>query len=220
MTIQSITASMSPSVADPEAPSPSDPSPTSGVDDCGALLPAPMPLAEGDLAAEIALLNIRAGRDEAQINTVAEETQNELQDAAEQNEVNEMHEEAGDIMSNAVAAGILQVAQGTTQVVGGGVTSGMSGPAAQGAQMEFQGGSTLFGAGAALFTANGQASQQLDQALVTSYKAVADRAQQTSTEATEGQQDARSVVANAIQFYQQYEAAQSQTNLIAAGQRA
>jgi hypothetical protein len=217
MTIQSITASMSPSVADPEAPSPSDPSPTSGVDDCGALLPAPMPLAEGDLAAEIALLNIRAGRDEAQINTVAEETQNELQDAAEQNEVNEMHEEAGDIMSNAVAAGILQVAQGTTQVVGGGVTSGMSGPAAQGAQMEFQGGSTLFGAGAALFTANGQASQQLDQALVTSYKAVADRAQQTSTE---GQQDARSVIANAIQFYQQYEAAQSQTNLIAAGQRA
>jgi|HubBroStandDraft_2_1064218.scaffolds.fasta_scaffold113916_2 hypothetical protein len=220
MTIQSITASMSPSVADPEAPSPSDPSPTSGVDDCGALLPAPMPLAEGDLAAEIALLNIRAGRDEAQINTVAEETQNELQDAAEQNEVNEMHQEAGDIMSNAVAAGILQVAQGTTQVVGGGVTSGMSGPAAQGAQMEFQGGSTLFGAGAALFTANGQASQQLDQALVTSYKAVADRAQQTSTEATEGQQDARSVIANAIQFYQQYEAAQSQTNLIAAGQRA
>ena len=220
MTIQSITASMSPSVADPEAPSPSDPSPTSGVDDCGALLPAPMPLAEGDLAAEIALLNIRAGRDEAQINTVAEETQNELQDAAEQNEVNEMHEEAGDIMSNAVAAGILQVAQGTTQVVGGGVTSGMSGPAAQGAQMEFQGGSTLFGAGAAVFTANGQASQQLDQALVTSYKAVADRAQQTSTEATEGQQEARSVVANAIQFYQQYEAAQSQTNLIAAGQRA
>jgi hypothetical protein len=220
MTIQGITPSMSPSIADPEAPSPSDPSPTSGVDDCGALLPAPMPLAEGDLAAEIALLNIRAGRDEAQINTVAEETQNELQEAAEQNEVNEMHEEAGDIMSNAVAAGILQVAQGTTQVVGGGVTSGMSGPAAQGAQMEFQGGSTLFGAGAALFTANGQASQQLDQALVTSYKAVADRAQQTSTEATEGRQDARSVIANAIQFYQQYEAAQSQTNLIAAGQRA
>jgi hypothetical protein len=220
MTIQGITPTMSPAIADPEAPSPSEPSPISGVDDCGALLPAPMPLAEGDLAAEIALLNIRAGRDEAQINTVAEETQNELQDAAEQNEVNEMHQEAGDIMSNAVAAGILQVAQGTTQVVGGGVTSGMSGPAAQGAQMEFQGGSTLFGAGAALFTANGQASQQLDQALVTSYKAVADRAQQTSTEATEGRQDARSVIANAIQFYQQYEAAQSQTNLIAAGQRA
>jgi hypothetical protein len=219
MAIQSI-PSTSPPVTLGGAPSEINPNAISGVDDCGALLPAPLPFAGGDIAAEIALLNIRAGRDEDQIDTATEETQNKLQDVAEQSEINELHQEASDIRDYAIAAGLLQIGQGATQIAGGAATSGMPQGPAQSAQAQWQGGATLLGAGASFVTANGQAAQQLDQALVTSYKAVADRAQQTSTEATEGKQDARSVIANAIQFYQQYEATQSQTDLIAAGQRA
>jgi hypothetical protein len=221
MKIQGITQPTSPSVDDPGPLSESNPSTTaSGVDECGALLPDPMPLMTGDIGAEIALLNVQAGRDEEQIQTQTEQTEDEVQDAAEQNEVNAMHQEANDIMSNAVAAGCFQIAQGATQIVGGAATSGMPQAQMQSAQMEWQGGSTLLGAGASLFTARGQASQQLDQALVTSYKAIADRAQQTATEATQGQQDARSIISNAIQFFQQYEQAKGQMDLIAAGQRA
>jgi len=55
---------------------------------------------------------------------------------------------------------------------------------------------------------------------VTSYKAVADRAGQTSSEASQGQTDARSVISNAIQFYQQYEQTKAQVALVAAGQKA
>lgn len=197
--------------------SPSDPAignVSGGLDTSGALLPAPAIVAggAGDIGAEIALLGVRAGRDEQQIDTAAEETQDKVQDVAEQNEVREMHVEAGDIMSNALAAGCMQICQGATQMAGAG-----SSPSEQGA---FTGQASLYGAGATLFTAQGQAQQQLDQALVTSYKAIADRAGQSSTEASQGQQDARSIISNAIQFYQQYEQSKVQLDLVAAGQKA
>jgi len=197
--------------------SPSDPASegvTGGLDSSGSLLPAPAIVAggAGDIGAEIALLGVRAGRDEQQINQVSEETQDKVQDAAEQNEVREMHVEAGDIMSNAVAAGCMQICQGVTQMAGAG--------APQSEQGAFTGQASIYGAGATLFTAQGQAQQQLDQALVTSYKAIADRAGQTATEASQGRQDAQSIVSNAIQFYQQYEQSKAQLDLVAAGQKA
>jgi len=218
--IQGIGQSSNVAVSVTDSPSGPDPSAGSGVDPCGALLPAPVLLVEGDLAAEIALLSIRAGRDEEHINTVAEETQNAIQDSAEASEVNEMRREASDIMTDALFAGCMQVAQGGLQIAGGAETSGLSGSFAQSVQVQYQGGASLCAAGGSLFTAQGQADQQLDQALTTSYKAIADRAQQLSTEASQGRQDAKSIIANAIQFYQQYEEAKSQMNLTAAGQRA
>jgi hypothetical protein len=221
MTIEHIAPSTSPSPLDAGSPTDSAGTPpAAGVDSCGALLPAPLPLMDGDIGAEIALLNIRAGRDADRINTVTEQTEDELQDVAEQNEVNEMHQEASDIMSDAVAAGLMQVAQGGMQTMGGVATSDLPAAEGQSAQMRWQGGATLYGAGATLFTAKGQADQQTGQALVTSYKAIADRAQQLSTEATQGEQAAQSVIANAIQFFQQYVETKGQIDLVAAGQRA
>jgi hypothetical protein len=96
---------------------------------------------------------------------------------------------------------------------------GASKLAAQSESTALGGMATLFGAGASLFTAEGQSQRELDEALVTSYKAVADRAGQLSQEASQGQTDARSVISNAIQFYQQYVETKSAIDLLAAGQK-
>jgi hypothetical protein len=208
-------------------------------DACGALLPQPDVIGGLDIGAEIALLSIRAGRDEEMIQQTTEEAQDNIQDVAEQNEVNEMHTEASDIMSLAIASGVMSMAQGACQIGAGAVTadsaanaasSGASGqsnyantPAAlqaQGASQGLTGMATLYGAGAAFMTAEGQSQRELDEALVTSYKAVADRAGQMSQEASQGQTDARSVISNAVQFYLQYEQTQAQIDLVAAGQKA
>jgi hypothetical protein len=187
---------------------------TGGLDSSGALLPPPALISGGadDIGAAIAMLSIRTGNDENKIETSAEETQNKLQNEAEENEVNEMHQEASDIMSNAVAAGCMQICQGMAQIGSAGVP--------QSEQGAFTGTASIYGAGAAFFTAQGQAQTQLDQALVTSYTAIATRAGQTATEANQGQQTAQSLVNNAIQFYQQYEQSKAQLDLVAAGQKA
>jgi hypothetical protein len=185
--------------------------PSSTGDTCGALLPEPS-LIGGDIGAEVALLSIRAGRDQQKIQESTEEAQNNIQDLAEQNEVKEMHTEASDIMSSAWAAGVMQVGQGVAQISGAGQA-----PSEQGA---YTGTAGLYGAGATLFTAQGQSQRELDEALVTSFKAVADRAGQMSTEASQGKTDAEGVITNAIQFYQQYEQTKAQVDLVAAGQKA
>jgi hypothetical protein len=205
-------------------------------DASGALLPEPNIIGGLDIGAEIALLSIRAGRDEQMIQQKTEQIQNNIQDIAEQNEVSEMHKEASDIMSDAVAAGAMQICQGAMQFGAAGATAsaasdvgGAGGPspavdasklAAQSQQNAFTAMGTLYGAGATLFTAEGQSQRELDEALVTSYKAVADRAGQVSQEASQGQMDARSVISNAVQFYQQYVQTKSQVDLLAAGQKA
>ncbi len=188
---------------------------TGSVDACGALLPPPSVVTggAGDIGAEIALLGLRAGQDEQRINVTAENAENDIQDAAEQNEVNEMHTEADDIMSNAVAAGMMQICQGGLQAAAGGAST-------SGAQAGLTGEATMAGAAATLFTAQGQAETQNDQAIVTADKAVADRAGQSSTEASQAQSDARSVISNAIQVYQEYQRTTAQIDLTAAGQRA
>jgi hypothetical protein len=139
-------------------------------------------------------------------------------------------------MSNAIAAGVMQMGQGAMQIgsaaalgsapSGGANANGISSDAlgasklaAQSESTALGGMATLFGAGASLFTAEGQSQRELDEALVTSYKAVADRAGQLSQEASQGQTDARSVISNAIQFYQQYVETKSAIDLLAAGQK-
>lgn len=182
-----------------------------GIDGTGAILPAPS--AEPcDIGAELAILGIRAGRDEQQINQDAEQTANEVEIDAERAEVSEMHQEASDIMSSAALTCCLQVEQGLTQIAGAG--------APQSQQIGYQGTATLFGAGATLSTASGQAQQQMDQAMITASKAVADSAGQTATSARQAETDAQSVIQNAIQFYQQYQQSKAQLDLVAAGQKA
>jgi hypothetical protein len=209
-------------------------------DASGALLPEPTIIGGLDIGAEIALLGVRAGRDEQMIQQKTEQVQNNIQDSAEQGEVKEMHKEASDIMSDAVAAGMMQMCQGAMQLAGAGVAAsaatniGAAGsggtPAsasdltanlnAQSQQQALGGMSTLYGAGATLFTAMGQSDRELDEAQVTAFKAVADRAGQMSQEASQGQTDARSIISNAVQFYQQYVQTKSEVNLLAAGQKA
>jgi hypothetical protein len=199
-------------------------------DSCGALLPEPSLVGGLDIGAEIALLSIRAGRDEEIIQQKSEEAENRIQDVAEQNEVQEMHTEATDIMSSAVLSGVMQIAQGACQIAAGSVTVGSaaSGNApnttgassAQGSSQSLVGMGTLLGAGASFATAQGQSQRELDEALIASYKAVSDRAGQLSQEASQGQTDARSVIANAVQFYQQYVETEGQIDGIAAGQKA
>jgi hypothetical protein len=187
---------------------------TGNVDPCGAFLPAPSVVigGTGDVGAEIALLSLRTGQDEQRINTTAENVENSIQDAAEENEVSEMRTEASDIMSNAYAAGAMQIGQGTMQIAGGCAPSST--------QADFTGAATLCAAGVTIFNAQGQAQTQVDQSIVTSDKALADRAGQMSTEASQGQADARSVISNALQFYREYQATAAQIDLVAAGQRA
>jgi hypothetical protein len=187
---------------------------TGNVDSCGALLPAPSIVTggAGGIGAEIALLSIRAGQDEMQINTAAENAENNIEDAADESEVIEMHNEASDIMNNAYGAAAMQIVQGAMQITGGCVSSNL--------QPYFTGGATLSGAGSTIFNAQGQAATQIDQSIVLADKAVADRAGQISTEASQGQSDARSVISNAIQFCQEYEQTKSQIDLAAAGQKA
>jgi hypothetical protein len=210
-----------------------------GGDACGALLPEPTIIGGLDIGAEIAVLSVRAGRDEEQIQTKSEQAENKIQDGAEASEVKEMRTEASEIMSSAIASGAMQVAQGFCQMGAGAVTadsaaqgleSGSSSQGsyastpqamqAQGASQGLTGMATLYGAGSTLFTAEGQPQRELDEALVTSYKAVADRAGQMAQEASQGQTDARSVISNAVQFYQQYVQTKGQVDLVAAGQRA
>ena len=76
------------------------------------------------------------------------------------------------------------------------------------------------GAGATFSTAVGQSQQQLDQAQVTACKAVADSEGNTVTSAMQAENSAQSIIQNAIQFYQQYMQTKSQTDLVAAGQKA
>jgi hypothetical protein len=189
---------------------------TGNVDACGALLPAPSIVTggSGDIGAEIALLSVRAGQDEQQISASAENTENNIQDAAEQSEVSEMHNEASDIMNNAFGAAAMQMAQGAMQIAGGCAAGSPN------VQADFTGGASLAGAGATFFNAQGQAQTQLDQAIVTGDKAVADRAGQASSEASQAKSDARSVISNAIQFCQEYERTSAQIGLTAAGQKA
>ncbi len=156
-----------------------------------------------DIGAAVALLSLRAGRDEQQINQDAEQTQNAVQDAAERAEVKEMVHEASDIQANGLGASLMQVAQGAALV--GGASGAPSDQAAA------QGASSLCGAGAAYFTANSQAQQQLDQARITAEKAVADSAGNQAGEARQGESDAQSVIKNAIQFYQSMQEAKAQT---------
>jgi hypothetical protein len=198
--------------------SPDPTSATGAVDPCGALLPPPSVISggAGDIGAEIALLSLRAGQDEQRINATAEDAENDIQDAAEQNEVNEMRTEASDILSNAIAAGIMQICQGGMQAAAGAALAS----GAPGAQGGLTGGATIAGAAATMFSAQGQAQTQIDQAIVTADKAAADRAGQMSTEASQAQGDARSVISNAIQFYQEYQRTTAQIALAAAGQRA
>jgi len=187
---------------------------TGSVDPCGALLPAPSVVVGGlgDIGAEIALLSLRAGHDEEQINTTAEHEEENIQDVAEENEVNEMQTEARDVTASAYAAGAMQICQGALQISGS--------VAPQSTQGAFTGGATLCGAGATIFTAQGQATGLVDQSVVTSYKAVADRAGQVATEASQAQGDARSVISNALEFYREYQSTAAQIDLIAAGQKA
>jgi hypothetical protein len=187
---------------------------TGGLDSSDALLPSPALISGGadDIGAAIAMLGVRTGNDENKIETSAEETQNKLQDDAEESAVSEMRQEASDIMSNAMAAGCMQICQGMAQIGSAGVP--------QSEQGTFTGTASIYGAGATFFTAQGQAQTQLDQALVTSYNAIAARAGQGATEANQGQQSAQSLVSNAIQFYQQYEQSKAQLDLVAAGQKA
>ncbi len=188
--------------------------PAGSVDPCGALLPAPSVLtgATGDIGAEIALLSLRAGQDEEQINSTAERAEDAAQDAAEQSEVGEMRTEANDIMNNAYAAGAMQICQGALQITGACAPEATRG--------DFSGGATLCAAGSAIFNASGQAAGQLDQSIVTSYKAVADRAGQMAAEASQAVSDARSVITNALEFYREYQQTASQVDLLAAGQKA
>jgi hypothetical protein len=195
--------------ADTTSPAPSRPVPAT--DAAGAILPAPTAF-PCDIGAEIAILGVRAGRDEQQIDQTSEQIANELQDKAEQGEVAEMHREASDIMGSAVVTACMQIGQGMTQIAGAG--------APQSQQIGYQGGASLWGAGATLSAAVGQAQQQLDQAQVTAYKAVADSSAQTSSAAAQGQTNAQSVINNAIQFYQEYAQTQAQAELTAAGQKA
>lgn len=199
---------------DPEGGSSNATSVTGNVDPCGTLLPAPSVVAagNGDIGAEIAMLSLRAGQDEDFINTAAENTENNIQDAAEANEVSEMHTEASDIMNNAYAAGAMQMVQGAMQITGGSVGTD--------AQPAFTGAATLAGAGATIWSAQGQAVTLSDQAIVTADKADADRAGQLSGEASQGQNDARSIISNALAFYREYQTTAGQTDLVAAGQRA
>jgi hypothetical protein len=194
--------------------SPNPASMTGNVDPCGALLPAPsvVTAGTGDIGAEIALLSLRAGQDEESINTAAENAENNIQDAAEANEVSEMHTEASDVTNNAYAAGTMQMVQGAMQITGGCVSAD--------AQPAFTGAATLAGAGATIFNAQGQAETLNDQAIVTADKADADRAGQMSGEASQGQSDARSIISNALAFYREYQTTAAETDLVAAGQRA
>jgi len=186
---------------------------TGALDSSGSLLPPPsLAACTGDIGAEIAMLGVRVGNDTQHIETVAEQTEDKVQDSAEAAEVKDMHQEASDIMSSAVAAGAMQICQGATQMAGAGAPAGEQGA--------YTGTATMFGAASTLLTAGGQATQQIDQAQVTSDKAVADRAGQLSSEASQGQQDAKSIISNAIQFFQQYEQAKAQIDLCAAGQKA
>jgi hypothetical protein len=214
MTLQSIQNQGTIQGADSSQDSPARGALTGGLDSSGALLPSPAPISGGadDIGAAIAMLSIRTGNDENEIETSAEETQNKLQDDAEESEVKEMHQEAADIMSNAMAAGCMQICQGAAQIGSAGVP--------QSEQGAFTGTASIYGAGATFFTAEGQAQTQLDQALVTSYTAIAARAGQSATEANQGQQSAASLVNNAIQFCQQYEQSKAQLDLVAAGQKA
>jgi hypothetical protein len=203
------------------------------VDECGALLPAPDIVGGLDVGAEIALLAIRAGRDQEAIQQKTEQTENAIQDGAEQHEVQAMHQEASDIMSDAIASGVMQIGQGAMQW--GGAASLASGPAtnatsslediaaakeAQVGQGSFAAMGTLSQAGATLFAALGQSQRELDEAQVTSYKAMADRAGQLSSEASQGQADARSILSNAVSFYQEYVQTKAQVDLTLAGPKA
>jgi hypothetical protein len=211
--IQALLSQVDSPAVEPGA-SPNGPWKATASEPLGTLLPEPSMIVAGDIGAEVALLGIKAGRDEQQIDQTTEQDQDQVEDTAEQAEVNEMRTEASDIMSNALAASCMQIGQGEAQIAG--AASGAS----QSELGAYTGTASMYGAGSTFFTARGQSLQQLDQAQVTAFKAVADRAQQTATEATQGETDARSVISNAIQFCQEYEQTKSQIDLAAAGQKA
>ena len=232
MNIQSTHAtSAAANLTDVDAPSSAAPSASS-------LLPEPMPVLLGaDMGAEIAALAVKSGETQQDIETKAAETQDSVEDAADQAEVETMHDEASTTRAGAWTSGLLQMGAGAFSIasagmsfeaaqLGGGAGAGSTAPPPppadvvqaakdaaiagllKGASQGLDGGGTLAGG-------LSKAAATDCEALATASKALADAAERSGAAARDGQKNASDFVQSAIDFYREYESTKAQADAAA-----
>jgi hypothetical protein len=195
------------------SPSSASTSPPSGDAAPASLLPEPTPYAMGgDMGAEITALAIQNGQTESSLNETAQQSQDRIQDLAEQAQVSTMHDEASTMRASAWEAGLLQIAAGAA-TIGGGAAS-ING-ASSGVVSLIKGGADTLSGASAIAAGLGKAAETDDEALTAGSKATADAAQREADTCRQAQKDASSFISAAIDFYREYQSTKAQADAAA-----
>ena len=161
----------------------------------------------GDIGADIAAMTVKVGQAERDLDTKAEQTQNAVQDRAEQAEVSTLKDEAGTMRATAWESGCLQIASGVASMASAGCANGSGGAAfAKGAAEGLSGGATL---AAGL----GKAAGTDDDALTAAYKAASASAQRAGDLNRQAQKDAAGFIQAAIDFYREYQSGKARRHV-------
>jgi hypothetical protein len=203
-----------------------------------SLLPEPSPMLLGaDIGAEIAALAVKTGETQRDIETRAAETEDTVEDRAEQAEVSTMHDEASTMRAGAWTSGLLQVGAGVCSIASAGMSidaaHASQGPAAcptaspggsvavsqavsaAGVAGMLKGFSEGLNGGGTLAGGLSKAAATDCEALATASKALADAAERSGAAARDGQKNASDFVQSAIDFYREYESTKAQADAAA-----
>jgi hypothetical protein len=167
----------------------------SGVSPTGSLLPQPnAALLSGDPATALAALAIQNGKDERDIERTAKSTFDAIEDREEQAEVDQMHQKADDIRSNALISSGLEVSAGAPTCAGA----------------KYDGVAKTLDAGGKAYGALGKATEEVDEATIRTHEHAANHAKRAAEDARDGVKDATELIKTAIDFYREYTTAKDQ----------
>jgi len=180
------------------------------------LLPSPVEtMMSGDMGADIAALAVKSGQVERELDTKATETEDTIQDEADQAQVATMHDEATTMRSGAWESGLMQVGAGACEIGAAGFSSAKAGappPKIVGILKGFadglNGGGTIAGG-------LSKAAATDTEALATAQKAIADSAQRSGQTARDAQKADSDFVQAAIDFYREYQSTKAQAQAAA-----
>jgi hypothetical protein len=176
-----------------------------------SLLPEPSILLGGDMSAEITALAVQTGQQEQRINTTAAETEDTIEDKAEQSQVDLMHQDASETRAGAWTSGLLQIGAGACSIASGVTSMAMTaGKTASAVSGILKGGSEGLMGGGTIAGGVSKAAATDDEALATASKALADAAQRSGATARDAQKSASDFVQSAIDFYREYQSTKAQ----------